>query len=103
MQLNPYLNAIIAAGYIWGVVSLIQFISPGPDTPDTWLTPIMALSFLVFSVAFMGFVFFYRPVVLLLENRKDEAVSFFLKTLGMFGVITFAIIASLTIFFGVAI
>jgi hypothetical protein len=103
MHLNPFANAIIAAAYIWGVVSLIQLISPGPDTPDTWLTPIMALSLLVFSVALMGFLFFYRPVVLLLENKKEEASSFFLKTLGTFGVITVVVITSLVFFFGAAI
>ncbi len=97
MHLNPFANAIIAAGYIWGVVSLIQLISPPPDTPDTWLTPIMVLSLLVFSVALMGFLFFYRPVVLLLDNKKEEAATHFLKTLGTFGVLTLIVVVDATL------
>ena len=103
MRLNPFAHAIIAVGYIWGVASLLQVISPPPDTPDTWLTPVVALSLLVFSVALMGFLFFYRPVVLLLENKKEEAVSFFLQTLGSFGIITIVLTISLTLLFGASI
>ena len=103
MQLNPYGNAIVAAGYIWGVVSLIQLISPPPDTPDTFLTPILALSVLVFSVATMSFIFFYRPVVLLLEHKKDAAVTFFLKTLVTFGALTAIILSTLVTIFGLTI
>ena len=40
----------------------------------------------------MGFLFFYRPMGLLMENKRDEAVSFFLKTLGTFGAITLLVI-----------
>lgn len=46
------------------------------------------LSLLVFSAAIMAFFFFYQPVVLLIEGKKKEALSYFLKTLGVFGVIT---------------
>ncbi len=97
MQLNPYGNAIVAAGYIWGLASIMQLISPPPDTPDTWLTPIMALSLRVFSVALMGYLFFYRPVVLLLEGKKDLAASHFLKTLGTFGILTLIAILAATL------
>jgi hypothetical protein len=97
MQLNPFANAIIAASYIWGVTSFIQLISPPPNTPDTWLTPIMVLSLLVFSVALMGFLFFYRPVILLLENKKEAAVTHFLKTLGTFGVLTLVVVVLATL------
>lgn len=103
MHLNPFTNALLAAGYIWTVVSFMHMISPPPDTPDTWLTPIVALSLLVFSVALMGFLFFYRPVVLLLEDKKEEAVRYFLKTLGTFGAITVAVISSLVLLFGASI
>jgi hypothetical protein len=40
----------------------------------------------------MAFLFFYRPAVLLIENKREEAVSFFLKTLGTFGVITIGLL-----------
>ena len=89
MRWNPYLNAIGAAAYIWGIGFLLNYISSlRSDTPDNLTGPIMAISLVVFSAAVMAFLFFYRPVVLLIENKKDEAISFFLKTLGVFGLAT---------------
>jgi len=93
MRWNPYLNAIGAAAYIWGVGFLIHYIgSLHRDTPDNLIGSIAALSLLVFSAAVMGFLFFYRSAVLLVENKRDEAIFFFLKTLGTFGVITLLVI-----------
>lgn len=89
MRWNPYLNAIGAAAYIWGIGFLINYISSlHSDTPDNLTGSITAISLVVFSAAVMAFLFFYRPVVLLIENKKDEAISFFLKTLGVFGLAT---------------
>jgi len=96
MRWNPFLNAFGAAAYVSGVGLLIQYISSlHHDTPDNVIGSIAFISLVVFSAAVMGFLFFYRPVMLLLENKRDEAISFFLKTLGTFGVIT--LIAILTI------
>ena len=93
MRWNPFLNAAGAAVYIWGIGLLIGHIARlHHDTPDNMVGSIAALSLLVFSAAVMGFLFFYRPAVLLVENKRDEAVSFFLKTLGTFGVITLLVI-----------
>ena len=93
MRWNPFINAAGAAAYIWGIGLLIHHISSlHHDTPDNLVCSIAALSLLVFSAAVMGFLFFYRPAVLLVENKRDEAVSFFLKTLGTFGVITLFVI-----------
>lgn len=99
MRLNPFFNAGIAAAYVWGVEILIHFLSPPPNTPDTFLTSIIAISLLVFSVALMGFLFFYHPVALMLENKKEEAVSYFLKTLGAFGAIVFVVIVVVSLFY----
>jgi hypothetical protein len=89
MRWNPFLNGIAAAAYVWGIGLLINHIaSLHHDTPDNLVGSVAALSLLVLSAAVMGFLFFYRPVMLLVENKKDEAVSFFLKTLGIFGAIT---------------
>jgi hypothetical protein len=89
MQWNPYLSALAAAAYIWGLGFIFQFLeSTRGDIPDTTFAPILMLSLLVFSVALMGFLFFYRPVVLLLENKRNEAASYFLKTLATFGALT---------------
>lgn len=62
------------------------------DTPDTLLDGVGVMSLFVFSAAIMAFLFFYRPVVLLIEHKKAEAVSYFLKTLGTFGVITVVVL-----------
>ena len=89
MRWNPYINALAASAYVWAIGFLFQYISSiRHDTPDKVTDPIMTLSLLVFSAAVMGFLFFYRPVVLLIENKKEQAISFFLKTLATFGVIT---------------
>lgn len=67
----------------------MQFIqSLRHDTPDTLLDSMGVLSLFVLSAAVMAFLFFYQPVSLLIENKKTEAVSYFLKTLGTFGVVT---------------
>ena len=89
MTKNPYQNALLAAAYIVFIVLLISY---GPalvrDKPDTILAPMAMLSLLVFSVAFMGYIFFFRPVLMYLNGQKREAVEFFTKTLVTFAVIT---------------
>ncbi len=96
MRWNPYLNAIGAAAYIWAVGFLIHHIaSLHHDTPDNVVGSISAISLVVFSAAVMGFLFFYRPVMLLIENKKGEAVTFFLKTLGTFGIVTLLVILTI--------
>jgi len=88
MRWNPILNAVGAAAYIGAVVLFMQFIqSVGHDTPDTPIDGMGFLSLLVFSAATMAFLFFYQPVVLLIENKQKEALSYFGKTLGFFGII----------------
>lgn len=93
MKWNPVIAAFAAAAYI-GLVSLfMQFIeSLRHDTPDTLLDAMGVMSLFVFSAAVMAFLFCYQPIVLLIEKRKTEAVSYFLKTLGIFGVITIAVL-----------
>ena len=93
MRWNPFINAVGAAAYIWGIGLLISHIARlHHDTPDNLVGSIAFISLVVFSAAVMGFLFFYRPVGLLMENKRDEAISFFLKTLGTFGVITLLVI-----------
>jgi len=83
---NPILNAVSAVAYVVAVALLIHAISSvRANTPDTLLDSIAALSLFTFSAAVMGFLFCYQPVALLIENKKKEAVSYFLKTLGAFG------------------
>ena len=94
MTKNPYLNAIFAALYIVFIVILITY---GPvlvrQKPDNILAPIAMLSLLVLSAAFMGYVFFFQPVLMYIEGQKREAVKLFMKTLAIFAVITAIIVA----------
>jgi NADH:ubiquinone oxidoreductase subunit 6 (subunit J) len=89
MKWSPVLNAAAAVAYIGAVALFMHFIgSLRHDTPDTLLDGMGVMSLAVFSAAVMAFLFFYQPVLLLLEKKKAEAVSYFLKTLGAFGVVT---------------
>lgn len=82
---NPFFNAVAAALYIVVIVTVMNTAgSLFADTPDNILMPMVMLSLLVFSVALMGFLFAVQPLRLYLDNRREEAVTFFLKTLGTF-------------------
>lgn len=93
MRWNPLISALLAAAYIGGVVLFMHFIEGRRhDTPDTLLDGMGVLSLLVFSAATMGLLFFYQPVVKLIEGKRAEAIAYFLKTLGIFGLITVLIL-----------
>lgn len=94
MKWKPFIHAACAAAYIALVVVFMHFMqSLRHDTPDTLLDSMGVISLFVFSAAVMAFLFFYQPLLLLLENKKTEALSYFLKTLAMFGVITAIVLA----------
>ena len=61
---------------------------PLRNKPDTFFAPITALFVLTLSVAVMAFLFFYQPLLLLIDGKKKEAVGLFVKTVGIFAVIT---------------
>ena len=89
MTKNPFINALGAAAYILIIVSGMNFISQQfRNHPDTFMAPVVMLSILTLSVATMGFVFFYQPILLFLENNKKEGVALFVKTLGFFALFT---------------
>ena len=94
MTRNPYINALLAGGYIVLVVLLITY---GPafvrEKPDTILAPMAMLSLLVLSAALMAYLFFLQPVLMYVEGKRREAVELFMKTLGAFAVITCVIVA----------
>ncbi|TSC63287.1 MAG: Uncharacterized protein Athens041674_215 [Parcubacteria group bacterium Athens0416_74] len=96
MTTNPYINAALASAYIvlvvFGITTLGELVGSGAE--DTVMAPITMLSLLVLSVAFMAFTFFYRPVVLLLDGKRSEAVSFFVRTLAAFVLITAVVVAT---------
>ena len=93
MTKNPYINALLAGAYNVLIVLLITY---GPmfvrEKPDTILAPMAMLSLLVLSVAFMGYAFLFQPIVMYMDGKKREAVTFFTKTLLTFAVITGVIV-----------
>lgn len=92
MSTNPLVNAFVAAGYISALVTILfnspYFIS---DNELGMIAPLFFLSAFVISAALMGYLFFYQPVRLLIENKPKEATTFFLRTVASFAAITFCI------------
>jgi hypothetical protein len=96
MSKNPLINALSASGYIILVVSVISFISKSQmDKPDTFLAPILFLSLLTLSVTVMGYLFFYQPLLLFISGKKKESLNLFVKTVGIFAVITVLLVGLL--------
>lgn len=96
---NPYYNAVLAAGYIFLIVGVIMTLGTFNAGADNFLSPIMALSLLVLSVATMGFLFFYRPLVMIIDGAREAAVGFFFRTLGTFAVIIALLTAASAVLF----
>jgi hypothetical protein len=94
---NPILNSIYAEAYIIILVSLGHLFAK-PNTPDKFFDPVVALSLFVLSAAVMGYLFLGEPLQLFLSGEKKQAVSFFMKTVLSFAVITLVITLGLTIF-----
>ena len=80
---NPFLYAITAALYIVVIVLIINVINLLLPK-DNIITPMVVLGLLVLSVATMGFLFLSEPIRLYIDNKKQEAFSFFVKIVGFF-------------------
>lgn len=92
---KPFLLALVAIVYIvFIVLSINTFGSFLPE--DHLAIPVVMLSLLVLSVAVMAFLFFYEPVQLLIENRKQEALKLFAQTVGFFA--CFVVVSVLVLF-----
>jgi hypothetical protein len=89
MTENPFKNAFLALAYIIILVSLLFLGSKmiGGDE-ESILYPISALSVLVLSVGVMAYLFFYKPVLMLLDGERERGVKLFLHTLGIFACAT---------------
>lgn len=99
MSKNPIVNALSASAYIILVVTVMTFVTqPLKNKPDTFFAPITFLSVLTLSVAVMAFLFFYQPLQFFIEGKKKEAVSLFVKTVGIFAAIT--VVALILLFSG---
>ncbi len=89
MNKKPQVNALGASVYIFLIVSIMNFVTaPLRDKPDTFFAPMVMLFVLTLSAAVMAYLFFYQPILLLIEGKKKEAVDLFGKTVGIFGVMT---------------
>ena len=98
MTRNPIINALSASAYIILVVSVMTFVTqPLKNKPDTFFAPITVLFVLTFSVAVMAFLFFYQPLLLLIDGKKKDAVTLFAKTVGIFAAITALVLTLLLV------
>ena len=92
MPKNPYLHAVLASLYIVAIVLAINFGTQYAPPKDNLLMPMAMLSLFVLSASVMGYLFVFEPAQMYLSGKKQDAISFFLKTVGTFAVIT-AVIA----------
>ncbi len=85
MKKTSLYHAILAAGYISILVSLMTLASNTLQIKeDNIFMPITMITLVTLSVAVMSYLFFYRPIVLLIENKRAEAVQTFLGTIAIF-------------------
>jgi|CXWK01.1.fsa_nt_gi hypothetical protein len=98
MTTNPFYNALLAIAYIVAIVSLMFWGSSLISNDGaSILYPIGALSTLTLSVAVMAYLFFYRPVLMLISGERERGVKLFLHTVGVFAGIT-AIVLLISLF-----
>ena len=101
MTIKPFYNAVLAAGYIVGLVYFVFTFVAQPNTADSQtslLVPIAMLSLFVLSAAVMSYLFLYEPLMLYFDNKRQEAVRFFLATIGIFALITLVFLGLLIVF-----
>lgn len=73
---SAFVSSIIIAVYVVFVVMIITLVDQRIFQDSTRvLIPIFMLMFLVFSVAFMGFMIFGKPAMLYVDGKKKEALS----------------------------
>jgi|SRR3989344_2905993 len=82
---KPFLHALAAALYIVVIVFVVQGVTSILRIEEgTLLIPMTMLSLFVLSAAIMGYLFLSEPLYLLAENRKQEAIVWFGKIVGIF-------------------
>lgn len=92
MSKNPFLNAFTATFYIVFIALFMIYGTKLSGPGDSIIAPIAAISLFTLSAAVMGYLFLYNPFMLFMDGKKKEAVNLFLKTVAVFGVITFVIL-----------
>lgn len=94
MTTNPFYNALFAIAYIASLVTGINFVVTRFEgvIQETILLPMGAIGILVFSVALMGYLFFFQPLMLIIDGKRHEGVTLFLQTVVIFAVMTAVVI-----------
>lgn len=93
MSKNPLVNAFSATAYILFIVSVMTWGTKMAPRPNTFMAPLAVVSLFTLSAAVMGSLFCYQPLQLYFDGKKKQATSLFLKTVGVFGLITALILA----------
>lgn len=87
MTTNPFYNALCAISYI---ITLVTSLLLGPrllgGPEESIFYPMLGLSVFVLSCALMAYLFFYQPLLMLLDGKREQAVKLFLQTVGIFAV-----------------
>lgn len=101
MTKNPLINALVALLYIVIVVFAINIVADNEVNTGIaqFVTPIMILSLFTLSVAVMGYIFFYQPVMLYLEGNKEKGIRLFFKTVLIFAIILIVLFSIFSLFF----
>lgn len=92
---NPFLNALAAAAYIALGVLTVSTLSPFAPAKDSIIAPMIFLGTFVLSAAVMSFLFLAQPLQIYFDNRRQEAVTFFLKTVLTFALFVLTAVLSL--------
>ena len=99
MTRNPFYNALFAIAYI---VVLVTTAIMGPQLfggpKESILYPMLGLSVFVLSAAMMAYLFFYQPVLMLLDGDREKGIKLFLQTIGIFAVETGILLIASVIF-----
>jgi hypothetical protein len=88
MTKNAFINALAASLYIVFIALVMFFGTKFTGPNDSIIAPMAVISLFTLSAAVMGYLFLYQPAQLYFDNKKKQAVSLFLQTVGVFGVIT---------------
>lgn len=94
MLKKPLFNALLASAYIIFIALMMQ-LADRLHPKDTIITPIAVLSVFTLSAAIMGYLFLSNPLQMYLDGKKKEAVTFFMKTVGIFAIITLLFVGAL--------
>lgn len=98
MTNNPILNALGALGYISLIASIIFFAGNFENKLPMPFAMITVLSLFTLSAAVMGYIFLSLPLQLILDGKKKQGVDLFIKTVGVFAIITALIFITIILF-----